>query len=112
MSQNKNSELLNAVGNRIAKRRIEMNLTQEELAEKADTSVGVISSAERGTKSIRIENLIKLSEALDVSTDYLLKGTFTDMQLNELSLRLKQLPSAQIEKIKQIIYIYIDMCND
>ena len=43
----------------------------------------MISNAENGTKGIRPENIIKLSEALDISCDYLLtgKGGYTDYDI-------------------------------
>ena len=49
------------VGERIAKRRTELNLTQEELAEKSSLTQQQISYAERGEKGLRNENLLKVS---------------------------------------------------
>ena len=57
------------IGNRISKKRKQLNLTQEVLAEKMNVSVQMISNLERGNKSIKIENLLKLCEILNVSTD-------------------------------------------
>ena len=37
-------------------------------------SIQLISNLERGNKAIRIDNLIKLSGTLRVSTDYILTG--------------------------------------
>ena len=52
-----------------------MGLTQEALADKMNVSIQMISNLEHGNKAIKIENLIKISDILDVSTDYILKGT-------------------------------------
>jgi len=62
------------MGKRIAQKRKELDLPQEELAERADISPQAMSTAERGIKALRPENLLKISKALNVSTDYLLTG--------------------------------------
>lgn len=65
---------LKEIGARIAKLRKQKGLTQEYLAEKMDVSIQMISNLERGNKAIKIDNLIKLSKILGVSTDYILTG--------------------------------------
>lgn len=47
-------------------------LTQAQLAEKAGLPAAAISHFETGGRKPSFENLVKLSEALGVSTDYLL----------------------------------------
>ena len=69
--------LLSEMGLRIVERRKQLNLSQAELAEKAEISVQMLSTAERGAKAIRPINLLKISQALGVSTDYLLTGAET-----------------------------------
>lgn len=49
---------LKEMGNRILIKRKQLNLSQEQLAEKAGISSQVISSAERGVKAVRPENLL------------------------------------------------------
>lgn len=66
------NELLVGMGQRIASARKARNLTQEQLAERSGVSYQTISSAELNKKSLRAENIIKISQALGVSTDYLL----------------------------------------
>ena len=61
-----------SIGLRIRQIRSERNLTQEELAEKADTDHTVISRIEGG-RNLTVETLIKIANALDISTDYLLE---------------------------------------
>ena len=62
------------MGNRIKSRRKELNLTQEEMAELLNISVKHLSEVERGLAGLSIENLIKLSDILCVSIDYIVKG--------------------------------------
>lgn len=69
-----NKELLIQIGKRIHDRRRNLSMTQEQLAEKMDVSVQMISNLERGNKEIKISNLIELSSILDLSIDYLLTG--------------------------------------
>ena len=54
-------------GKAIRRRRRELDLSQEELAEKADLHRTYISSIERGDRNVSIENIEKLVKALDIS---------------------------------------------
>ena len=67
-------EELKTIGARILKCRRMASMTQEQLAEKMDVSIQMISNLERGNKEIKISNLIKLSSILNVTTDYILTG--------------------------------------
>ena len=64
------------IGRRAAKRRRILNLTQEELAELADLSKTHIQNIERGSSKCSVESLMRLSDALQVTPDYLLSGSF------------------------------------
>lgn len=66
---------LRQMGSRILTRRKEFNLTQEQLAEKTGLTTQTISSAECGKKALRPENIVKISAALNCTTDYLLLGS-------------------------------------
>ncbi len=66
--------LLAQMGSRILKRRKQLRMTQEELAEKAGVMPQTISTAELGKKALRPENIVRICTALDISTDYLLMG--------------------------------------
>lgn len=76
---------LEDVGNRIMSRRKKMGLTQEALAEKSDVTTQFVSYAESGKRAMRPENLIKISNALNVSVDYLLSGDIIDKDIQLLS---------------------------
>lgn len=54
-------EFLVELGKRVREQRNLSGYTQEKLAEKADLSAQMISTTERATKEIKIENLYKLS---------------------------------------------------
>lgn len=65
-----NNQALVQIGKRIASRRKELNITQEQLAEAIGLSLQSISCIELGKKGIRPENLINLCIALDSTSDY------------------------------------------
>lgn len=67
-----------AMGERLRLKRKELGLTQEQIAEQLDISIKHYSEAERGIIGFSVENLIKVSDILGISIDYLLKGTCID----------------------------------
>lgn len=99
------------MGKRIAKRRKSLRLSQEELAEMADVSPQLLSTAERGTKAMRPENLLKLSTALGVSTDYLLTGDIIDKDLSLISKKLENIPEDQLRTIERILDYSLHLCR-
>lgn len=106
-----NAFLLKDMGKRISERRKDMRLSQEELAELADVSPQLLSTAERGTKALRPENLLKISNALGVSADYLLTGEIIDKDLSVISDKLKNTSPSQIRSIEKIIDECIKICD-
>ena len=99
------------IGKRFMQRRKQMNLSQEELSEMADVSPQLMSTAERGAKAIRPENLLKISKALGVSADYLLSGEIIDRDFDNISAKLKNLSLEQIKRIERIIDECIGLCD-
>ena len=102
-------KLLQEMGVRIADRRRFIALSQEELAEKADVSPQLLSTAERGTKALRPENLLKISKALGISVDYLLTGTTNQHDLGFISEKLSKLSSEKLRVIERIIIDCIEL---
>ena len=51
-------------GKRIREKRYDANMTQEELAEKADLHPTYVGSVERGERNIALENIVALAKAL------------------------------------------------
>lgn len=106
-----NDILLKDMGKRISERRKDMKLSQEELAELAEVSPQLLSTAERGTKALRPENLLKISTALGVSVDYLLTGEIIGKDLSIISNKLKNASSTQVRSIEKIIDECINLCE-
>ena len=64
--------LLQQLGERVRRRRMELGFNQAEFAKQAGIPVPRLSSIEHGHQSIYVERLVTLARALQVSTDYLL----------------------------------------
>lgn len=97
------SDLLKGIGERICLKRKELGFTQEQIADKMDVSVQMISNLERGNKAIRIDNLIKISEILEVSTDYILKGKNTSEEFLSLSNGISALSAEDFKMINMLV---------
>lgn len=62
------------IGQRIAKRRLQMGLKQNILAERLDISNNYLSSIERGKEKPSLEVIVNICNVLQVTPDYLLMG--------------------------------------
>lgn len=62
------------IGKRIKERRKELRLTQLDIKEKTGISSGNMSDIERGNRLPAANTLLQLSEVLQCSIDYLLRG--------------------------------------
>ena len=90
------------MGLRISKRRKELKLTQEQVAEKMNVSLQTISCIELGKKAIRPENLANLCVVLDTTSDYLLLGKKNENQLFGLIKKIASLPDDDMMIIEQL----------
>lgn len=93
---------LQEIGNRITQRRKELGFTQEKVADLMDVSIQMVSNLERGNKAIKIENLIKISEILGISTDYILTGKHTLNDHNIMLLKLTKLSEDDFDMIDML----------
>ncbi len=62
------------IGSRLKKARRERELTQEQFSEMLGISQKHYSEVERGNSGLSVKHLIKASDILSISLDYLLKG--------------------------------------
>lgn len=95
-----------SMGKRIKEKRLKKNLTIEELAEKLEISAVFMNDIERGVKTPRMENFIKILNALEITADEVLFDSVradTDIYLNEITKKMKRLDNKQIAKVEKVI---------
>jgi ribosome-binding protein aMBF1 (putative translation factor) len=73
LAVNSESEIVQNFGERVRQLRKQKNLSQEELAHKADLHRTYIGMIERAEKNITLLNIEKIAKALEVSIDDLFK---------------------------------------
>lgn len=108
------------LGNRIRKRRKELNLTQEDLAELSDLSVNFLSQLERtNNQNISIQKLDSIAQALNTTIEELISTSSNNdlvskendrYFLNKLITELRKLPNKKAENIsKYLLFIIRDL---
>ena len=98
-----NDVFLNNMGTRIAQRRKELHLTQEQLAEQVGVSLQTISCIELGKKAIRPENLAKVCSCLGITADYVLYGKRNKEYMSETIEKLATLSPDAYTTIQALI---------
>ncbi len=63
----------NPIGQKIRQRRVQLGLSQEELAEKLGISYQQVQKYEKGVSQLTIERLREMAQGLSVAMDYFLK---------------------------------------
>ncbi len=91
------------MGQRIYHLRRKQGLTQVELADQAGLSHQYFSCVERGEKGIASRNLLKLANALQTSTDYLLTGEVKGFDDYGISQWAPFLDKKKADHLKEII---------
>ena len=100
------------MGRRIRERRKTLRLSQEELAERANISKQTVSRAENAQRELGAGNLIKIAQALDVSSDYLLTGIYTGADIQLLNHKTANLTSHQYSYLKDFVNKFVEMCDE
>ncbi len=62
------------IGQRIRNERIKLNLNRDKFAEILDLSTNFVGQIERGEKKMSLSTLIKISDCLHISLDFLIRG--------------------------------------
>lgn len=99
------------IGERVAKRRSQMGLTQEQAAERCSLSHQFFACVENGIKNIRADSVVKLSKGMHVSTDYILLGVSSDIDRNHLVKMMEPLDEVQLKCLEEIIRNYVIACT-
>ena len=86
------------LGARVKRLRRELNITQEQLAEKVGISTSFLGHIERGTRVASLETFVALCNALNVSADYLLQSSITSDASGTPSDDLNPVERARLEE--------------
>ena len=105
-------ELRKQIGQNIRQRRLELNITQEELAAKVGYSHEHCVQVENGNKGLSIQSLQQMAEALNVSTDYLIYGRTERTEFASIIRLLDSLPLRQLHRLEQAIELYVETWHD
>ncbi|WP_010244118.1 helix-turn-helix domain-containing protein [Acetivibrio cellulolyticus] len=89
-----------ALGERIRKQRLKVNLTQEQLAEKIDMSYSFVGQIERGDRVLSLETLVRLANELSISVDYLIQDSLKFTPEVFISSALTNLQGKNEKKLK------------
>ncbi|MGN1194803.1 MAG: helix-turn-helix domain-containing protein, partial [Acutalibacteraceae bacterium] len=87
-------------------------LTQEEVAEQLGVSVKHFSEVERGLTGLSIDNLIKLSNILGLSLDYIIKGESNKCNWDSVLSSLQSVPKEKEQLIKDLINLGVKLTQD
>ncbi|MEX1029121.1 MAG: helix-turn-helix transcriptional regulator [Paenibacillaceae bacterium] len=98
------------LGKRIRMERNKLNMTQETLAEKVDLSDAYIGQIERGERKLSLHALIKLSNALGVTVDYLLHD-YIEIDDDGFINQIKQIMLHRSPKEKQMMLDMIKLMS-
>ncbi len=99
----------NGIGNKIKELRTLQNLTQFELAEKANLSISLISKIEIQEENIKINTLKKIAKALNTNIESLLKKEDKHSLNEEVIInKLNKLDGQSKKDIEKIINQLID----
>ena len=89
-------------------------LSQDGLAKRADLQASAISHFETGSRKPSFDNLRRLADALDVTTDYLL-GRVNDMQavgdVDRVHRHLEQMSTTDREIAEGFLKMLVDKAN-
>ena len=99
-----------ALGKRIREARLKKKMTQDQLSEKVGVSLYYIGEIERGAKSPSLKMFISIAQALDVSTDSLLRDEISTGNIyvnNEITKKLDMLTPKQRACAVEILEAYI-----
>ena len=100
-----------SIGKNIRKRRDELGITQEELAEMINLSVSYMGAIERGQKIPKLKVFINIANTLKVSSDSLLSGVLdvgNQILASELSEELSCLSKSDQVRVLNVLRTMID----
>lgn len=100
------------IGERIKKQRLLLGYSRETLAEMVDITPRFCYDLELGLKKMSLKTLCRLSEALCLSTDYILFGDTKEEGFASIISIIKTCPNDKRNHLEQIISHYIQAVQE
>lgn len=97
------------MGKRMKAQRKTLHMTQEQIAEKLGITVKHYGGVERGTAGLSLDNLIELSNILDVNLDYLIKGIDNSTEI--IPNRIKEIYTCSSPEKRQYIIELLEIID-
>lgn len=99
---------LAAIGRQLRQQRTELGLTREKMAELADIGTGYYGQLEIGTSQMSLDTLLKLAQAMHVSTDYILYGDDrTPSDANPVSDLLRRCTPRELKLAEEVLKLFL-----
>ena len=97
------------IGVNLRKYRLREQLTQEQVAEKAEISVQFYGNIESGNRLMSMETLIALANVLGVSTDCILLGENENIHIENIGALLRDKPVPFIIKVEKAVRSIVEI---
>jgi len=101
-----------AIGERITKRRKVLNLTQDEVADRAGLTPTHVRNIERAHTKCSLEALCKICEALEVTPDYLFLGTLKPVDEDLMATAIANLKLCNKKQINLAVALITCMVDE
>ena len=102
------TDILRVIGENTRMYRERAGITQANLAERVGVGTAFISRVERGQKRMRVETMMAVAEALNVSVDLLLYQKSMNAQLQTLTRRLEGSSPEFIDGIIMLVGVCLE----
>ncbi len=100
-------ELLKQIGRRVRLQREFLGYTRDHLAELLGVSVNFCSDIELGKKGMSLGTLVKMAEALHVSTDFIVLGKLRSNDSRSITALLESCDESKQKYLEEIIKNFI-----
>ncbi len=103
------------IGQRIRNERIKLNLNRDKFAEILDLSTNFVGQIERGEKKMSLSTLIKISDCLHISLDFLIRGkeiSLDKVDKNDLQMLINKCSRHEIMLISDVIKAILPHLKD
>lgn len=101
------------IGNKLLNIRKRTGMTQAEVAEKAGLSDRTYADIERGTVNMRIETILRICSALDITPDEILTESEAETQLSQAEVfsRLNACSPKERDTALRLLSVYLQSLN-